>query len=230
LILLGSGPVYRTLTKNVLHGLTAAVKMSHSKIKPFYLFDVKAIQDDTIFQIILKIMRKIAQRKSLATALLLAALAIPMFAQQPGGPPPGEPGGPGGPPPGGPGRGFRMTEDDIKERVESTAETLNMSDEQHKKILAVEMDFYNRTQIEFQKMRNAGGPPAEGDREAMREKMAKMRADRNAEYEKVLTPEQFKKWTTMEEMRREQMRQQNRQNNPDGAPPAERPERGRGRG
>jgi hypothetical protein len=221
LILLGSGPVYRTLTENVLHGLTDAM-MSHSKIKPFYLFDVKAIQDDTIFQIILKIMRKIAQRKSLATALLLAALAIPMLAQQPGGPPPGGPGGPG--------RGFQMTEDDIKERVESTAETLDMSDEQHKKILAVEMDFYNRTQIEFQKMRNAGGPPAEGDREAMREKMAKMRADRNAEYEKVLTPEQFKKWTTMEEMRREQMRNQYRQNNPDGAPPAERPERGRGRG
>ena len=113
--------------------------------------------------------------KSMGLALLISLCALNISAQGPGG---------------GPGRGFQMTEDDIKERVEQTAKTLELTDEQHKKALTVEMDFYNKMQIEFQKMRNAGGPPAEGGREAMREKMMKMRDDRNAAYEEVLTPEQ----------------------------------------
>lgn len=133
--------------------------------------------------------------------------------------------------PGGQGRGFQMTEDDIKERVETTAKTLEMSEEQHKKVLAVEMDFYNKMQIEFQKRRNADGPPSDGERQEMREKMMKMRDDRNAEYQKVLTPEQYEKWTKAEEQRREEMRQQRRQNNPNGGgSQGDRPERGRGRG
>ena len=45
---------------------------------------------------------------------------------------------------GGPGRGFQMTEEDIKERVDNTAQTLKLNDDQHKKALAVEMDFYNK--------------------------------------------------------------------------------------
>ena len=53
--------------------------------------------------------------------------------------------------PGGMGRGFQMTEDDIKERVESTAKSLELSDEQHKKVLSIEMESYNKMQIEFQK-------------------------------------------------------------------------------
>lgn len=129
---------------------------------------------------------------------------------------------------GGPGRGFQMTEEDIKERVEQTAKTLELTDEQHKKALAVEMDFYNKMQIEFQKMRNAGGTPAEGGREAMREKMTKMRDDRNAAYEEVLTPEQYKKFIASEDQRREEMRQQ-RQQNPPAEGTEQRPERGRGR-
>ena len=130
--------------------------------------------------------------------------------------------GPGG------GRGFQVTEDDIKERVENTAKNLELSDDQHKKVLAVEMDFYNRMQIERQKMMGAGGPPADFDREAMRAKMMKMRDDRNAEYEKVLTPDQYKKFIELQEQRRNEMRQQRKQVNPDGE--EERPKRGRGRG
>ena len=133
--------------------------------------------------------------------------------------------GPGG------GRGFQMSEDDIKERVNTTAETLKLTDDQHKKVLAIELESYNKMQIEFQKMRNAGGPPAGGDREAMRERMMKMRDDRNTKYEEVLTKDQYVKFTEIQEQRRSEMREQRQQNNPDGeAQPAERPERGRGRG
>jgi hypothetical protein len=129
--------------------------------------------------------------------------------------------GPGG------GRGFQLTEEDIKERVEQTAKTLDLSEDQHKKILAVEMDFYNKMQIERQKMRNAGGPPP--DREEMRARMMKMRDERNAEYEKVLSADQYKQFIELQEQRRNEMRQQRQQNPPDGQP-EERPARGRGRG
>ena len=129
----------------------------------------------------------------------------------------------------GPGRGFQMTEEDIKARVESTAKTLELSDDQHKKVLSYELEFYNKTQIEFQKMRNSG---EQFDREEMRSKMMKMRDDRNAKYEEVLTKDQYVKFTTIQEQRRNEMRQQRQQNNPDGQPAEseERPERGRGRG
>jgi len=134
--------------------------------------------------------------------------------------------------PGGPGRRFQMTEEDIKENVENTAKTLKLNDEQHKKALAVEMDFYNKMQIEFQKMRSQGGPPT--DREAMREKMMKMRDDRNAEYKAILTPDQYKQFIDLQEKRRSEMREQReqyRQENPDGrGSDTVRSERGRGRG
>jgi Spy/CpxP family protein refolding chaperone len=131
--------------------------------------------------------------------------------------------GPGG------GRGFQMTEDDIKENAKNTAESLKLSDEQAKKVLAIDMEFYNKMQIERQKMMNAGGPPADADREAMRAKMMQMRDDRNAKYEAVLTPAQYKQFTETQEQRRNEMRQQYQQSNPDGQS-EERPERGRGRG
>ena len=132
---------------------------------------------------------------------------------------------------GGPGRGFQMTEEDIRERVDANAKTLKMNEEQHKKALAVEMDFYNKMQIEFQKMRNSGGPPGDAsDREAMRAKMMKMRDDRNAAYEKILSPEQYKQFTEMQEQRMREMREQRQQMNPDGEGGQERPARGRGRG
>jgi Spy/CpxP family protein refolding chaperone len=133
--------------------------------------------------------------------------------------------GPGG------GRGFQMTEDNIKENAKNTAESLKLSEEQAKKILDIDMDFYNKMQIERQKMMNAGGPPADVDREAMRERMMKMRDDRNARYQEVLTAEQYKQFTETQEQRRNEMRQQReqQQQNQDQQP-AERPERGRGRG
>ena len=130
--------------------------------------------------------------------------------------------------PGG-GRGFQMTEDDIKDRVESTSKTLQLTEDQHKEILKYELDFYNKRQIEFQKMRNSGDPP---DREAMRARMTQIMEERNAKYQEVLTPDQYKQFTEIQEQRRSEMRQQREQmqQNPGAQPAEDRPARGRGRG
>ena len=125
----------------------------------------------------------------------------------------------------GPGRGQQMTEEDIKERVEKTAEALDLTDDQHKKILAVDMDFYNKMQIERQKMRNA--ERTEETRDVMREKMIKMRDERNEQYEKVLTPDQYKQFLKMQEQRMNEMQQQRQQR--EGSEGEERSSRGRGR-
>lgn len=153
-------------------------------------------------------MRRVVNFKTIGLALLVSLFALNISAQ-------------------GTGRGFQMTEEDIKERVENNAKALKLNDEQHKKVLAVEMDFYNKMQIERQKMMNAGGPPS--DREAMRAKMMKMRDERNAEYEKVLTPDQYKQFIETQEQRQREMREQRQRSNPDGEGGAEeRPARGRG--
>jgi len=157
-------------------------------------------------------MKKATTFKSIGLTLLVSLFALNIAAQ-------------------GPGRGFQMTEEDIKARVDNTAQSLKLNDDQHKKVLAVEMDFSNKMQIEFQKMRNAGGPPT--DREAMREKMMKMRDERNAAYEAVLTTDQYKQFIDMQEQRMREMREQRQQSTPDGGEGEggeERPARGRGRG
>ena len=156
-------------------------------------------------------MKNYLNLRMIGLTLLISLFALNIAAQGPGA-----------------GRGLQMTEEDIKERSENTAKTLELTDEQAKKILAVDMDFYNKMQIERQKMMSAGGPPADGDRQAMRDKMMKMRDERNAEYEKVLTPDQYKKFLKIQEQRQNEMRQQRQQSNPDGNGEAK-PERGRGR-
>ena len=128
--------------------------------------------------------------------------------------------------PGGPGRGPQMTEEDIKENVDKTAKTLGLNDDQHKKILAIDMDFFNRMQIERQKMMNM--ERTEENRDAMRAKMTKLREDRNKQYKEVLTPEQYEKFLAIQEQRRNEMQQQRQQNNPEGSQ-QEQPQRGRGR-
>jgi len=154
-------------------------------------------------------MKRAVSFKTIGITLLVSLFALNISAQRPG-------------------RGMQMTEEDIKERVDNTAKTLKLNDEQHKKALAVDMDYYNKMQIEFQKMRNEGGPPT--DRDAMRTKMTKMRDDRNAEYESILTPDQYKQFTDIQEQRMREMREQRQQSNPDGeGGTTERTERGRGR-
>jgi hypothetical protein len=162
------------------------------------------------------IMKTRSHFRPIALAGLMLVFTLQLSAQDPGG---------GQGRQGGPGRGPEMTEEDIKERVDNLAETLEMSEDQHKKILAVDMEFYNKMQIERQKMRNDGGPPP--DREVMQAKMRVMRDERNQKYEDVLTPEQYNKFIEIQEQRREQMRQQHQQNNPGGE--GDRPPRGRSR-
>jgi len=145
-----------------------------------------------------------------------------LIAQRPDGQ--GRPERTGGP--GGPGRGYQMTEEDIRSRVDNLAETLEMTDDQHQKILAAELDFYNRMQIERQKMRNAGGPPP--DREAMRARMTEMREERDRKYGEILTGEQMEKYREIREQRREEMRSRNQEGNQTESG-GERPARGRGR-
>jgi len=144
-------------------------------------------------------------------ASIMLLFVLQLSAQRPGG-----------------GRGFQMTEEDIKERVETTSKTLELSDKQHEQVLKYELDFYNKMQIERQKMQNSGG---QFDREEMRSKMMKIRDERNAKYEEILTPDQYVKFTELQEQRRSEMRQrrEEQQGNPDGQP-SERPARGRGRG
>jgi Spy/CpxP family protein refolding chaperone len=156
-----------------------------------------------------KKMKNLFNFRSIGLAILVSIFALNISAQGPGG-------------------GRQMTEEDIKERSENTAKTLGLNKDQHKKIEAVDMDFYNKMQIERQKMRSAGGPPAEGDRQAMREKMGKMMDDRNAQYEEILTPDQYKKFIEIQEQRRNEMREQRQQSNPDSGG-SEKSERGRGR-
>lgn len=158
-------------------------------------------------------MKRVLNLKTIGLALLASLFTLNISAQGPGGP----------------GRGFQMTEDDIKAQSANTAKALNLNDDQQKKVLAADMDFYNKMQIEFQKMRSENGPPA--DRDAMREKMTKMRDERNAAYKAVLTPEQYQQFTEMQEQRMREMREQRQQGNPPGGDQSDtqRPERGRGR-
>lgn len=138
----------------------------------------------------------------------------------------GRPGaGPGNGSGGGFGRGFQMSEEDIKDRVDNLAETLEFSEDQHKKIMRFELEFYNKMQVERQKrMNNTDG---NFDREAMRESMMKAREERDKKYEEVLTKEQLVKFREIQEQRRSEMRQQYQESSPDNQ--EERPARGRSR-
>ena len=112
-----------------------------------------------------------------------------------------------------------MTEEDIRERADHLAETLELTEQQHKKIVDYDLEFYTKMQVEREKHM--------GDREAMRAAMMEARDQRNRKYEEVLTKEQMDKFLEIQEQRREQMRQQRQQNNSGGE--EERPARGRSR-
>ena len=111
----------------------------------------------------------------------------------------------------------RMTEEDVKNRVENLASTLKMTDEQKGKIMKYELDAYKKRGVEMQKNQD--------DREAMRSYMQSERKERDKIYEDVLDDAQFAKYKEIEEQRRQEM-QERREQNPDQQ--GERPQRGRG--
>ena len=110
-----------------------------------------------------------------------------------------------------------MTEEDVKERVEQTADSLNLTAEQEKKVLEFEMEFFRERQKMFENF-----DFETGDREAMRSYMMKQREERNEKYAEVLTQEQLEKYQEMADRRRQNMRQR-REEDSGG-------DRGRGRG
>ena len=126
-----------------------------------------------------------------------------------------------GQPPGGPGQGPRrmMTEEDVKNRVDNLAKTLEMTADQKEKIMKYEIDSYKKRQVEMQKF--------QGDREAMRAYFTKSREERDKLYEETLTEDQMTKYKEIQEQRRQEM-QNRRQQNPQQGPPQDRPDRGRG--
>ncbi len=142
--------------------------------------------------------------KTATLLVLLVICSLPTIAQPPGG---------------GQGRRRQMTEEEVKEGVRRTADSLDLTAEQEKKVLAFEMDFYKERQKMFENF-----DPETGDREAMRAKMMKQRDERNDKYAEVLTEEQLEKFQEMQDRRRQNMRQR-REENPGGDPG-----RGRGRG
>lgn len=121
------------------------------------------------------------------------------------------------------GRGFQMSEEDIKRQVDDLSQNLTLSQEQHKQLMDYEMEFYTRMQVEMEKMRNNQG---DFDREAMRERMMQVRDERNKKYESVLTKDQLDKYNQIQEQRRTEMRRQFEEGSDNSR---ERPERGRGR-
>ena len=159
-------------------------------------------------------MKNLTKLNLLGLALLLPLFTIQLTAQD------GQRGQRPGGGPGGMGRGFQLSEEDIKERVDNLGETLEFSKEQHEKVLEFEMEFYNKMQVERQKFT--------GDRDAMRAVMTKAREDRDKKYEEVLTTEQMEKYKKIREQRRSDMRRQYQQNNSEGEDNT-RPERGRSR-
>ena len=146
-------------------------------------------------------MKIIINLKAATLFVFLFIFSIPGFAQ----------------PGGGQGGRRQMTEEDVKERVKHTADSLDLSSEQEKKILAIELDYFEKNR----EMRENFDPET-SDREAMREMMMKQREERNEKYAKVLTDEQMEKYLQMQERRQQQMRQR-REENSGG-------QRGRGRG
>jgi len=141
--------------------------------------------------------------KSELLLLLLVFCTVPGYAQ------PGQ------------GQGMRRqwSEEDVKARVESLADTLKLSEKQEKEVLAFELEFYKTMQKERENF-----DPATGDRDAMRASMMKIRDERDSRYKEVLNDEQYTKYSKMVEERRSRMRQR------PGTRPDSESQRSRGRG
>ena len=118
-------------------------------------------------------------KKNLKTAVLLlvvALLALPMYAQPGRGQrPDGQRSGMGQRP--GMGQGMQFSEEDMKDRISSLADTLKLSESQEKQILDVELKFVRTMQSQRQNFNFESS-----DREAFRDKMTQLRDERDAKY------------------------------------------------
>lgn len=146
-------------------------------------------------------MKNILNFKAATLFVFLVFLSIPTFAQ----------------PGGGQGGRRQFTEEDVKERVKRMADSLDLTTEQEKKILAIELEYFEKNR----EMRENFDPET-SDREAMREFMMKQREEREEKYAEILTDEQWEKYEQIMDRRRQNMRR--RMEEDSGG------QRGRGRG
>src|SRR5205809_539155 len=90
------------------------------------------------------------------------------------------------------GGGFqRRTPEERLKMVKEKLTNLKLDKDQTTKSDSAFLDFYKAQDKVFEDMRAAGGAP---DRDAMREKMQKLAAERDEKLKKIFTVDQFKKW------------------------------------
>jgi len=93
---------------------------------------------------------------------------------------------------GGGGGGFqRRTPEERLKMVKEKLADLKLDKDQTTKSDSVFLDSYKAQDKMFEDMRAGGGAP---DRDAMREKMQKLAAERDEKLKKIFTEDQFKKW------------------------------------
>lgn len=95
-------------------------------------------------------------------------------------------------------RGQRGNMMDPKKRTEQMCKELNLNEKQTKEFTKINDEFFEK----MKKQRESG----EKDRTKLREAMQKLQNDREAQIKKVLTDEQYKKYTAKQEEMRKNMR------------------------
>ena len=86
-----------------------------------------------------------------------------------------------------------------KRQTEELTKVLDLNKDQQKKVLELNTEAGEKMSAMRNDMMSGGG-----DREAMREKMMKIREDQNKEMKKILTEDQYKKYEKYLEERRSQ--------------------------
>ena len=86
-----------------------------------------------------------------------------------------------------------------KRQTEELTKVLDLNKDQQKKVLELNTEAGEKMSAMRNDMMSGGG-----DREALREKMMKIREDQNKEMKKILTEEQYKKYEKYLEERRSQ--------------------------
>ena len=114
------------------------------------------------------------------------------------------------------GRQFNL-EEMVKRQTQEMVDSLGLDEKKAEQAAAINKKYSEKMRTLFQEGRD-------GNREAMREKMKTMRTEKDAELEKVFTPEQFKKYKELEKKKMEERRE--RRNNGGDSPDR----RGRPRG
>ena len=145
-------------------------------------------------------MKNMINLKITSFMILLAFFMLPLLAQERQGQ--GQDRGQGHGQ--GQGRG-QMSEENIIQRVDNLAETLECTNQQKEKILEYELDWYRKMQTERAKF---SGGPGDFDREAMRAKMQVQRKLKDEKYKEILTDAQMVKYNQLMEERMQQRQAQ----------------------